>query len=720
MGIYSESIRERYETDNKNAQFSEESLFQVLTTFRTLNSDTDDVQAALNIILRKFNVKIQLTDKKKSIEDLFSLYLEPMGIMYEFVALEKGWQKSSFDYMVGFTSEGEAVALLPVVGGYQAVFRDGNRKVLIFGGAAAFQSVAICIHRPFGKKQFSVFGFAEYIFTLFSPRDVIPIATAMGAIALLGLLTPSMYHYVLNTLVPTGSASLYNLALLACLFVGAGVTSAIINTVRNNLLSKLNLRITAQAQTAIVTKLLLLPDRFFNTNSTGKVSAYITDGKRLANIMVGVFINSSLTAVFSLIYIPQMFYLAQNLAIPALILLLVQIMISLLIGLASVDRERKSIVGNMDLNGFTYSSIRGIQKIKNTGAEKRIFAKWAQLYRVRLKEIHNPSPLVMLGDTLLTTLSSMGVIIFMIIATDTGIFSASYIAFYAAFTMISSGFSSFMDVINQIMLIKPLSNQLRPIFETAPEQNEVKKQALSLKGQIDLENILFRYDASQSPVISNVNLSIMEGECVAIVGESGCGKSTLLRMLLGFETPDSGNIYYDKTPINAWDIRSLRKNLGVVLQSSQLMPGTIYSNIAFNSSWLTEDAVWLAAEKAQIADFIREQPLGMDTALSEASGGLSGGQKQCILLARALATNPSILLLDEATSAMDNITQAKVLQSLTDLKMTRVMVAHRLSTVVNCDRIFLLSKGEIVEAGTYKELLEMNGRFAELVRRQMI
>ncbi|MEG1427105.1 MAG: ABC transporter transmembrane domain-containing protein, partial [Oscillospiraceae bacterium] len=338
MGIYSESIRERYETDNKTAQFSEESLFQVLTTFRTLNSDTDDIQAALNIILQKFNVKIQLPDKEKSIEDLFSLYLEPMGVMYEFVALEKGWQKSSFDYMVGFTSEGEAVALLPVIGGYQSIFRDGSRKFLVFGGAAEFQSVAICIHRPLEKKQFSVLGFAEYILTLFSPRDVVPIAMAMGAIALLGLLTPSMYNYVLNTLVPTGAASPYNLAVLACLFVGAGVTSAIINTVRNNLLSKLTLRITAQAQTAIVTKLLLLPDRFFNANSTGKVSAYITDGKRLANIIVGVLINSSLTAVFSLIYIPQMFYLAQNLAVPALILLLVQIIISLLIGLASVDR----------------------------------------------------------------------------------------------------------------------------------------------------------------------------------------------------------------------------------------------------------------------------------------------------------------------------------------------------------------------------------------------
>ena len=241
-----------------------------------------------------------------------------------------------------------------------------------------------------------------------------------------------------------------------------------------------------------------------------------------------------------------------------------------------------------------------------------------------------------------------------------------------------------------------------------------------VNGRIEVSHVTFRYSEDTPYILEDLNLSIRSGEYVAIVGRTGCGKSTLVRLLLGFEKPEKGAIYYDSHDLQSVDPRTLRKNIGVVIQNSQLFQGDIFSNITISAPQLTLDEAWAAAETAGIADDIRDMPMGMNTVISEGQGGVSGGQKQRLLIARAIAPKPKILIFDEATSALDNKTQKQVSDALDKLNCTRIIIAHRLSTIKNCDRILVMDKGAIIEEGTYDELIAAEGYFAELVERQRL
>jgi ABC-type bacteriocin/lantibiotic exporter with double-glycine peptidase domain len=241
-----------------------------------------------------------------------------------------------------------------------------------------------------------------------------------------------------------------------------------------------------------------------------------------------------------------------------------------------------------------------------------------------------------------------------------------------------------------------------------------------VSGHIEMSHVTFRYDENTPYILNDLNLTIKAGEYVAIVGRTGCGKSTLVRLLLGFEKPEKGAVFYDRHDLASLDPRSLRKQIGVVIQNGQLFQGDIFSNITISAPQLTLKEAWEAAETAGIAQDIREMPMGMQTVISEGQGGISGGQKQRLMIARAIAPKPKILIFDEATSALDNKTQKQVSDALDKLKCTRIVIAHRLSTIRNCDRILVMENGAIIEEGKYEELIARGGYFAELVERQRL
>ena len=286
--------------------------------------------------------------------------------------------------------------------------------------------------------------------------------------------------------------------------------------------------------------------------------------------------------------------------------------------------------------------------------------------------------------------------------------------------MVSAAFTALTSVALSVAQIKPILEMAEPILKTEPESTENKAMVTSLSGGIELSNVYFRYTDSMPYVVDGMSFKVRPGEYVAIVGKTGCGKSTLVRLLLGFETPERGAVYYDGKDLSKLDLRSLRRRIGVVTQDGSLFQGDIYSNIVISAPQLTLDDAWEAAEMAGIADDIRAMPMGMQTIISEGAGGISGGQKQRIMIARAIAPKPKILIFDEATSALDNRTQKQVSDALDKLKCTRIVIAHRLSTIKNCDRILVLDQGHILEDGTYDELIAQNGFFAELVARQRL
>jgi ABC-type bacteriocin/lantibiotic exporter with double-glycine peptidase domain len=284
---------------------------------------------------------------------------------------------------------------------------------------------------------------------------------------------------------------------------------------------------------------------------------------------------------------------------------------------------------------------------------------------------------------------------------------------FAAFSALSMASLS-------VAKIKPVLDMAEPILKAEPEKTLRKDIATRISGGIEMNGVYFRYNEQTPYILENFSVKIKSGEYVAIVGKTGCGKSTLVRLLLGFEKPEKGAVFYDGKDLERIDLKSLRRKIGSVIQDGKLFYGDIFHNIAIASEKLTPDEAWEAAELAGIADDIRAMPMGMHTIIAEGQGGISGGQKQRILIARAVASKPKILIFDEATSALDNITQRQISEALDGLKCTRIVIAHRLSTIKNCDRILVMDGGKIVEEGTYDALIAKKGYFSELVERQQL
>ena len=411
------------------------------------------------------------------------------------------------------------------------------------------------------------------------------------------------------------------------------------------------------------------------------------------------------------------FVYAPALVVPALIIILVTVVFSVVSSLVQMklSMRRMELSGKED--GMTYALITGIQKIKLAGAEKRDFARWGNLYAENARLAYSPPMFIRLNSVISLAISLAGTIIMYVMAVKSGISVADYYAFDTAYGMVSGAFASLAGIALTVAQIKPILNMVKPFFDAVPEVSDGKQVITRLSGGIELSNVSFRYSENMPLVVDDMSLKIRPGQYVAIVGKTGCGKSTLMRLLLGFEHPQKGAIYYDGRDLERIDLRSLRRRIGAVMQNGKLFQGDIYSNIVISAPWLSQDEAWEAAELAGIADDIRAMPMGMNTIISEGSGGISGGQRQRLMIARAIAPKPRILMFDEATSALDNITQKKISEALASLKCTRIVIAHRLSTIKQCDRIIVLDNGKIIEDGKYDELIEKNGFFAELVAR---
>ena len=327
---------------------------------------------------------------------------------------------------------------------------------------------------------------------------------------------------------------------------------------------------------------------------------------------------------------------------------------------------------------------------------------------------------IRINSVITTAISLFSTIVLYYLAVSTGINQSDYLAFTAAYGSVMGAFSSLAGISLSVGKIKPVLEMAEPFLKTEPETADNKEMVTKLSGSIELNNVYFRYTENSPYIVNNLSLKIKNGEYVAVVGKTGCGKSTLMRLLLGFEKPEKGAVYYDGKDLNRLDLGSLRRRIGTVMQDGGLLHGDIFSNIIISAPDLTPDDAWEAAETAGLADDIRAMPMGMQTVISEGHGGISGGQKQRLMIARAIAPKPKILMFDEATSALDNKTQKQVSEALDKMGCTRIVIAHRLSTIRHCDRILVLDGGRVIEEGTYEELIKRDGYFAELVERQRL
>ena len=725
MGWFDEQIKQRKQNDD---DFFSESFADIAGAVMgskisaALNNNGNLIQNSLDEILKYFHVKSReipknITDVNEQLEYL----MRPYGIMRRTVKLEEGWYKDAIGAMLAVRkNDGSVVALIPKgMLGYSYLDNESGEKITVNSkNQHLFETEAIAFYKPFPLKKIGIPDLLHYIVRTLSVADIVMIAFATLVVTLFGMLTTKFNNILFSDVIESGSMQL--LAAVTIFMICVMISRMIITAVKELITARINTKMSVSVQAATMMRVLSLPADFFKNYSSGELLSRSQCINLLCDLIVSTILSTGLTSVFSLVYILQIFVYAPSLTTPALCIIGVSVLFSMVSAFVQMKISGKQMELASKESGMSYALISGVQKIKLAGAEKRAFARWGKLYAKESSLSYNPPMIIKLNRVISTAITLVGTIVIYYMAVRSQVSVADYYAFNTAYGMVSGAFMSFVGIALRMAQIIPAMDMAKPILETVPEISEGKQVITRLSGKIELDNISFRYNDNIPLVLDDLSLKIYPGQYVAIVGATGCGKSTLMRLMLGFETPDKGAVYYDGKDLSTIDLRSLRKKIGVVVQNGKLFQGDIYSNIIISAPYLSIDDAWEAAELAGIAEDIRRMPMGMHTILSEGSGGVSGGQRQRLLIARAIASKPQILMFDEATSALDNLTQKKVSDSLASLKCTRIVIAHRLSTIKQCDRIIVLDKGKIIEDGTYDVLIKKNGFFAELVARQSL
>ena len=594
----------------------------------------------------------------------------------------------------------------------------GKRVKINQKNEGLFEEEAIAFYKPLPQKKLGIPDLIRFILGTLSTADFALIGASTLAITLIGMISPKLNNLLFSTVIESES---YRLLFSITIFmICVTISSLLINGVKSLIMARINTKMNISVQAATMSRVMSLPAEFFKNYGSGELSARAQYINSLCNMLVSTILSTGLTSVFALAYISQIFVYAPALVVPSLIITLATVTFSVISAFAQMRISKKSMEISSKESGLSYALISGVQKIKLSGAEKRAFARWGNLFADGARLSYDPPMFLKINTVISSAISLVGTLVMYYFAVSSGVSVADYYAFNTAYGMVSGAFMSLAGIALTVAQIKPIMDMVKPILQAVPEISEGKQVITRLSGGIELNNVSFRYNENMPLVVDDMSLKIRPGQYVAIVGATGCGKSTLMRLMLGFETPQKGAVYFDGKDISNVDLKSLRRNIGVVMQNGKLFSGDIFSNITISAPWLTMDEAWHAAELSGIAEDIRRMPMGMHTIISEGSGGVSGGQRQRLMIARAIAPKPKILMFDEATSALDNLTQKTVSESLDGLKCTRIVIAHRLSTIRQCDRIIVLDKGKIIEDGTYDELIRNGGFFAELVARQRL
>ncbi len=724
MGWFDEQIKQRIKADDDAFSDAFASMAGVVMGRGTVSALLDDRQKTKNAvdeILKFYRVKsAELPDELQDVNEQLEYLLRPSGVMRRVVILEGAWYKSAVGAFLGTLKNGGVVALLPHgISGYTFYdYESGKTVKLNQHTAARLETEAICFYKPLPLKKLGIRDLLQYIAQTLSVADYVMVGIATLAVTLIGMLGPKLNNIIFSGVIESGDMQLF--LAVTVMLASTTIAGLLIGTVKSIILERLQTKTGTAVQAASMMRVLSLPAEFFKRFSAGELSSRTQSINSLCSMLGSAILTTGLTSVFSLAYLMQIFTYAPALVVPAITITLVTALFTLISALMQMKRSRRMMELGAKESGLIYAFITGVQKLKLSGAEKRAFSKWAALYRQKASLTYDPPTFLKLNTVISTGISMVGTILLYYTAVRSGVSVADYYAFNVAYGMVSGAFLSLSGIALTMADIKPVVEMVKPILETVPEISQGKKVLTRISGGIELNNVSFRYSESMPLIVDNLSLKIRPGQYVALVGKTGCGKSTLMRLMLGFETPQKGAIYYDGKDLATIDLKSLRRRIGVVMQNGKLFSGDIFSNITISAPWLTMDEAWEAAELAGIADDIRDMPMGMQTQISEGSGGVSGGQRQRLMIARAVAPKPRILMFDEATSALDNLTQKTVADSLTSLKCTRIVIAHRLSTIKECDRIIVLDAGRVIEDGSYHELIQKDGYFAELVARQRL
>lgn len=723
----------------------------VMPSSGEFSSSGDDRLEDTIFIVRCIARNLQMPDEEIGISPVLARKLDQQALLRRLVEkggmqmrqirLEKNWFTGDSGVILGYCGEKKKLAALvpETPSSYRMVTVEHPEGIPVTEETAALLSTEAFLCYPgLPARKLSVKEFLGFLMRHSWKLDWQGILLASFVAGMIPLITPVITETMFKDMIPIldrkGLATVTQVAMVA------GFTTAALTTVRSIALLRINSAACMNVKSALVSRLLSLPAKFFRSFQSGELASRMMGIERAIQLIseetVGVIFN----LVFSFWSLALMCYYSVKLTAVAIVIWLLYIVAVQFILHRLVQTQRQMTQANNATQGILQQIFTGLVKFRVRGAEEQAYYLWGEKfadewkwnYKSRLLKNYNTvisavQPVLMslllyyfgireLADSAAGASAKNPINDALEISSTLTV--ASFIAFQAAYSALNASLNAVIPVVEQLSVVRPLLENLQPVLEAEPESSDERPDAEVLSGALEVRDLRFAYGPDLPEVLKGVSFRIAAGEHVAIVGKSGCGKSTLFRLLLGFEQPLGGAVYYDGQNLAEINAASVRSQLGVVLQNGQLMTGDIFHNIVGVND-LTLDDAWAAAEAVGIAEDIREMPMQMQTIISEGSSNISGGQRQRILIARALAMKPAIIFCDEATSALDNRSQAIVTESLDKMKATRIVVAHRLSTIRNADRIIVLDKGNVAESGTFDELVVKDGIFASMVKRQM-
>lgn len=638
------------------------------------------------------------------------------------VALAGEWWNEAHGSLIAFVQEtGQAVVLVFAEKvGYQLINpQNGERTLIDQNIAQTLAPFAISIYRSLPNHSMSLLDILFWSLQHHKTEiKLILLITICGGF--LGLLTPWITGQLFSVAIPRASYSLVTQLTAGLLAAGFGM--AFFDMARAFTLARILAFVDNNGVAAIWDRVTKLPISFFKNYGSGDLLNRASGFQLIVNQIFGVAASSIFDSAYALFYFALLFYYSVSLALICLGILLVMGVCTFLIMKKFIEYSHVSADLGGKLSSLLTEYISGIQKVKTTASESYVFNTWANLfvhYRRNLCSAQAWSNQLNSFYTLIPVLATAFIFLYVSSLIESGSLGlGGFLAFNAAFGSLMGITIKLSTTLSSVLKLVPTFERVKPILSSPPEVHAVKIDPGIIKGNIEVDHVSFKYSENSPLILKDVSFSVSQGEFVAIVGPSGSGKSTLLRLLLQFETPLHGSIFFDDQSLRDLDINMVRRQIGVVLQNSSLLPGSIFENI-IGSAPLTLDDAWLAAKHAGFDKDVQQMPMGMHTIISEGSGGLSGGQKQRLLISRALVNKPNLLFFDEATSALDNATQQIVTDSLNHLNATRIVIAHRLSTIINADKILVLVNGRLEEMGTYTELMSRQGTFYKMAARQI-
>ncbi|WP_089094052.1 NHLP bacteriocin export ABC transporter permease/ATPase subunit [Nodularia sp. NIES-3585] len=644
------------------------------------------------------------------------------------VLLTGDWWQQEHDALLAYTKANQPVALLP----------DQKHGYLLFDAQtltrtpvdaqviANIKPFAYVFYRPLPQIVTNAidifrFGIKGY------EKDVAGIFILGILASLLGMVTPQATAILVNDAIPDSDRSL--LFQLGLALFAAAFGKATFELAQQIISLRVESAADASLQPALWDRILKLSPTFFRQYASGDLVSRLLAVSEIRSQLSGSTQRTLLTGVFALLNLGLMLFYSWKLTLVGVGLSILVVIVTVISSRLLISKQRKQEELDGEIDGLTVELINGVAKLRVAAAEERGFAAWAKKYSDRTKlqsRIKGINDSLTVFHEALSVVSSILIFWFAILfiqmaavqRTPSGLTAGTFLAFNAAFGIFISSATEISNTITDILGIIPLWERAKPIVQTELESDPSKADPGRLTGRISLEHVTFRYLEDGPLTLDDLSIHAEPGEFIAIVGPSGSGKSTVFRLLLGFESPSSGTVYYDGQDLGGLDMPAVRRQLGVVLQNVRISSAPILESIT-SGALVTLDETWEAARMAGFDADIQAMPMGMHTVISEGGTNLSGGQRQRLLIARSLVLKPKILLMDEATSALDNQTQAIVTESLDKLNATRIVIAHRLSTIRNADRIYVVEAGRVVQVGNYDQLVKQEGLFARLVARQL-